>query len=163
VNKHILVDLNFPFPCTVAALGITGTSIISCLAVRLLRLGNNSSSNSSSGSSSAKGNSSGNKAGVSWWFYCTYIVPAGLCVALAMQLGNTAYLYLSGEQSSTGLSQRGLFVSVLCICVPQHGRHRTAVTQLTRQAGSQHTDIHELSPTPSYCCPAVIPVAALSV
>lgn len=89
VNKHILVDLNFPFPCTVAALGITGTSIISCLAVRLLRLG------SSSSGSSAKGNSSGNKAGVSWWFYCTYIVPAGLCVALAMQLGNTAYLYLS--------------------------------------------------------------------
>jgi hypothetical protein len=84
VNKHILVDLNFPFPCTVAALGITGTSIISTLAVRLLQLG------------PAKG-----KAAVSWWFYCTYIVPAGLCMALAMQLGNTAYLYLSGAQQGS--------------------------------------------------------------
>lgn len=81
MNKHILVDLNFPFPCTVAALGVTGTSIISIVAVKLMKL------------EAGKG-----KAAVSWWFYCTYIVPAGLCVALAMQLGNTAYLYLSGEQ-----------------------------------------------------------------
>lgn len=115
------MDLNFPFPCTVAALGITGTSIISCVAVRLLQLGNSSSG--------TKGNSSG-KAGVSWWFYCTYIVPAGLCVALAMQLGNTAYLYLSGKQGRRGQDRaeqsRGVFVPLflpLFLPLPQHGRH----------------------------------------
>lgn len=44
----------------------------------------------------SKGSKGSKSSGVSWWFYCTYIVPAGLCLALAMQLGNTAYLYLSG-------------------------------------------------------------------
>jgi hypothetical protein len=78
-----LVDLNFPFPCSVAALGITGTSIISRVAVSVMGLG-------------SKGSKGSKSSGVSWWFYCTYIVPAGLCLALAMQLGNTAYLYLSG-------------------------------------------------------------------
>jgi len=81
VNKHILVDLNFPFPCAVATLGISGTSLISNLALKLMQLRQPDKAPTA----------------VSWGFYWTYIVPAGLCLALSMQLGNTAYLYLSGR------------------------------------------------------------------
>lgn len=87
VNKTIMVDLSFPYPATVAAIGMCGTSIISSLVVRLLQQGQ-------------KGNTKDGASGKSCMtpsLYLTTIVPTGLCMALAMQLGNTAYLYLPGE------------------------------------------------------------------
>jgi hypothetical protein len=79
VNKHILVDLAFPFPGCVGALGLCGTSLISMLAVRLLSL-----------------DGGGAAQPMTLRAYLTGIVPTGLCLALSMQLGNTAYLHLSG-------------------------------------------------------------------
>lgn len=76
VNKHIMVDLHFPYPASVCALGLVGTSIVSWAAVRLLRLAPASGS-------------------VSLRFYVTRVLPTGLFQALSMQLGNTAYLHLS--------------------------------------------------------------------
>eukprot|EP00879_Flechtneria_rotunda_P014732 GHRR01015394.1.p1 GENE.GHRR01015394.1~~GHRR01015394.1.p1 ORF type:complete len:146 (+),score=21.24 GHRR01015394.1:161-598(+) len=38
VNKHIMVDLNFPYPSTVAAIGMVGTSLVTFIIVRILRL-----------------------------------------------------------------------------------------------------------------------------
>jgi hypothetical protein len=93
VNKHILVDLDFPFPCTVAALGVTGTSIISNIAVRLVLL---HKSQRVGPSFSNTGLAAATESRVSWRFYCTYIAPAGLLLALGLHMGNTAYLYLSG-------------------------------------------------------------------
>eukprot|EP00882_Tetradesmus_deserticola_P018277 GHRQ01019634.1.p1 GENE.GHRQ01019634.1~~GHRQ01019634.1.p1 ORF type:complete len:180 (+),score=44.98 GHRQ01019634.1:120-659(+) len=78
VNKHIMVDLHFPYPAFVCALGLVGTSIVSWLAVRVLRI--------------VPANTP-----VSMHFFVTRIMPTGLFQALAMQLGNTAYLHLSGR------------------------------------------------------------------
>lgn len=78
VNKHIMVDLNFPYPGTVGAIGMVGTSIITFVAVRVLQLVPMTQK-------------------VSLKFFTTQVMPTGLFLALSMQLGNTAYLHLSGE------------------------------------------------------------------
>ncbi|KAF6262848.1 hypothetical protein COO60DRAFT_1674179 [Scenedesmus sp. NREL 46B-D3] len=71
-----MVDLHFPYPACVCALGLVGTSIVSWTAVRVLRI--------------VPANTP-----VSLRFFVTRIMPTGLFQALAMQLGNTAYLHLS--------------------------------------------------------------------
>jgi hypothetical protein len=77
VNQHIMVKLNFPYPATVGSIGLIGTSIICFLVVRVLRLVD------------ARQN-------MSLTFFMVNVMPTGLFLALAMQLGNTTYLYLSG-------------------------------------------------------------------
>jgi hypothetical protein len=77
VNKHIMIDLHFPYPASVCAIGLVGTSIVSWTAVRVLRIVPASTT-------------------VSLRFFITRIMPTGLFQALSMQLGNTAYLHLSG-------------------------------------------------------------------
>lgn len=81
VNKHIMIDLHFPYPAAVCAIGLIGTSIVSFIAVKVLRLVPTTQA-------------------VSLRFFVTYIVPTGLFQALSMQLGNTAYLHLSGEHAA---------------------------------------------------------------
>eukprot|EP00878_Enallax_costatus_P028608 GHUV01030910.1.p1 GENE.GHUV01030910.1~~GHUV01030910.1.p1 ORF type:complete len:347 (+),score=66.53 GHUV01030910.1:45-1043(+) len=71
-----MVDLNFPYPGTVGAIGMIGTSIITFISVKVLRLVPTSQR-------------------VSVKFFATQILPIGLFLALSMQLGNTAYLHLS--------------------------------------------------------------------
>lgn len=84
-----MVDLNFPYPGTVGAIGMVGTSIITFTAVRVLRLVPTTQR-------------------VSTKFFAAQILPTGLFLALSMQLGNTAYLHLSGEDgySSGSFSTR---------------------------------------------------------
>lgn len=72
-----MVDLHFPYPGTVGAIGMVGTSIIAA-AVRLLGIVPATQK-------------------VSIKFLTTQVMPTGLFLALAMQLGNTAYLHLSGK------------------------------------------------------------------
>jgi hypothetical protein len=74
-----MVDLHFPYPASVCAIGLVGTSIVSWTAVRVLRVVPASTP-------------------VSLRCFVTRILPTGLFQALSMQLGNTAYLHLSGEQ-----------------------------------------------------------------
>lgn len=125
VNKYLLVDINFPYPCTVAALGVGGTSLISCccwwLQQRLQKsaatpAGNSNSSTTTSGRSN-KSNPGGRKrqpsgGRVSWSHYFGYIVPAGLCLALSMQLGNAAYLHLSGRCGCALIEGRGMWAGM---------------------------------------------------
>ncbi|KAF8062808.1 sugar phosphate/phosphate translocator [Scenedesmus sp. PABB004] len=81
VNKHIMVDLHFPYPATVGALGMLGTSVLALAAARLAR---------------RRGGGGGSGGGrVSLRFYLTHFMPTGLFQALSMALGNTAYLHLS--------------------------------------------------------------------
>ena len=83
VNRHILIDLNFPFPCTVAALGMVCTAAISHMIARPL-LSRQDSGTKGSGK-------------LSWSFYCTHLVPVAMYLALSVLLSNSAYMYLSGE------------------------------------------------------------------
>lgn len=64
---------------TVGALGLVGTSVVCLAATRVPRLARPG------------------QPPVSLRLLVTHFLPTGLFLALAMQLGNTAYLHLSGE------------------------------------------------------------------
>uniref|UniRef100_A0A7S0RY75 Sugar phosphate transporter domain-containing protein n=1 Tax=Chlamydomonas leiostraca TaxID=1034604 RepID=A0A7S0RY75_9CHLO len=76
VNKHILVDLRFPYPVTIAFMGLVTTTACSAVAVRLIV-------------------PRAQRQHVSTQHYFKRVLPTGFCMALTFHTGNMAYLYLS--------------------------------------------------------------------
>eukprot|EP00037_Helgoeca_nana_P027525 m.315563 g.315563 ORF g.315563 m.315563 type:complete len:313 (+) comp27525_c0_seq1:327-1265(+) len=77
VNKHILSDLNFPFPYSLTCMGLATSSLFSTILVQL-------------GLVECR-----NKATVTSTFYVKRVLPIGAFQALAMGFGTVAYLSLT--------------------------------------------------------------------
>ncbi|GIL92403.1 hypothetical protein Vretimale_6473 [Volvox reticuliferus] len=110
VNKHIMVNLKFPYPCTIAWMGLLTTTIASYSAIRLkpvaLRLVGLTAAGPSTGAGgvaalSGGALSSGGSGGTSMMtavtprYYLTRVLPTGFFMALTFQTGNMGYLYLT--------------------------------------------------------------------
>lgn len=75
VNKHLLVDLKFHYPLTVALSGMCSSFVFSYIACKRY------------GISKAQG--------IDAAAYVRTILPIGVCMALTLHLGNLVYFYLS--------------------------------------------------------------------
>lgn len=76
VNKKIMVDLKFRYPCTIAWMGLTTTTVASFIAVRLAVPAHK-------------------RRAIGLRYYATRVAPTGFFMALTFQTGNMGYLYLS--------------------------------------------------------------------
>lgn len=77
VNKHVMVDVGFKYPTTVACMGLVTTTILSYAALQLLALPGL------------------HRAVVSSRYYLTQVMPTGFMMALTFVTGNGAYLHLT--------------------------------------------------------------------
>ncbi len=71
-----MVDLKFPYPCTIAWMGLLTTTACCLVALRLVV-------------------PPGQRQGISRRHYLTRVLPTGFFMALTFQMGNTGYLYLT--------------------------------------------------------------------
>ncbi|GBF93366.1 drug metabolite transporter superfamily [Raphidocelis subcapitata] len=76
INKHILKDLNFPYPMTVSSMGMFASGLLSWLACRVFDFAEA-------------------RAQVSPVFFLSNILPVGLFMAMTLWSGNAVYLYLT--------------------------------------------------------------------
>ncbi|KAG1679008.1 hypothetical protein FOA52_013072 [Chlamydomonas sp. UWO 241] len=76
LNRYIMVEIHFPYPITVATLGMVGSSILAFVCCHVLRI--------------AKADTS-----LTMYFWLTRILPVGLCMALTLWTGNAVYFYLT--------------------------------------------------------------------
>ncbi|KAG2489087.1 hypothetical protein HYH03_012313 [Edaphochlamys debaryana] len=120
VNKHIMVGLHFPYPCTIAWMGLATTTLASWLALRLAPtsrpLGSPARSLPLGGSGGALAEPlgaggfptgspvqgggevlvlSGARFKMTPRYYLTRVLPTGFFMALTFQTGNMGYLYLT--------------------------------------------------------------------
>ncbi|GIL68471.1 hypothetical protein Vafri_21743 [Volvox africanus] len=107
--QHIMVNLKFPYPCTIAWMGLLTTTIASYSAIRLgplvLRLAGLATAGPGAGAGgvtaitgalSGSGGSGGSSmTPVTTRYYLTRVLPTGFFMALTFQTGNMGYLYLT--------------------------------------------------------------------
>ncbi|GLI66860.1 hypothetical protein VaNZ11_010847 [Volvox africanus] len=106
VNKHIMVNLKFPYPCTIAWMGLLTTTIASYSAIRLrpvvLRLTGLAPAGPGAGAGGVTaipgalfGSGGSSMIPVTPRYYLTRVLPTGFFMALTFQTGNMGYLYLT--------------------------------------------------------------------
>lgn len=76
VNRHVMVSLHFPYPTTIALLGLVTTTGISFLAIHIFI-------------------QPSDRITVTRERFTEFILPAGMAMAMSFLLGNSAYLYLT--------------------------------------------------------------------
>lgn len=78
VNKHLLVDLKFHYPLTVALSGMCSSFVFSYIVCKRYGIGANNAQSKIDAAA-----------------YVRTIMPIGFCMALTLHLGNLVYFYLS--------------------------------------------------------------------
>ncbi|PNH00470.1 hypothetical protein TSOC_013706 [Tetrabaena socialis] len=89
-----MVNLKFPYPCTIAWIGLLTTTAASYTAMRLL-LPRGPGGSSGGGGAGAAASAAGGSSRMSVRYYLTRVLPTGFFMALTFQTGNMGYLYLT--------------------------------------------------------------------
>ncbi|GLC60734.1 hypothetical protein PLESTB_001665000 [Pleodorina starrii] len=106
VNKHIMVALHFPYPCTIAWMGLATTTLASAAAIRFSAAAQRmwSAAGVGGGAGALAGTAasfpsspspSGRPFPMTPRYYLTRVLPTGGFMALTFQTGNMGYLYLT--------------------------------------------------------------------
>jgi hypothetical protein len=92
--QHIMVNLKWPYPCTIAWMGLATTTVASFAAIRLSAVAQRLAWVSGGGGGGALAGTS-LTAAVTPRYYLTRVLPTGFFMALTFQTGNMGYLYLT--------------------------------------------------------------------